>query len=447
MMPPAMTDPPPEALIFSLADAYAFGGALLALLLRSATIAGEAALGSIGQERARELAETGKAGQALVALKSDQERSAAAIRAFIALCLTLAVALVATEGADLTQALFPTIPSLTGAAITALAVWLLTIVADVVPRSLAANSPENWALRTAPWLLRIRALLTPVTRLVTATVEAILRPFGAKVRFGLPPLPLEEIERLLTSTKVEGAPEPALVRSLFDFGERTVKEIMVPRTDMVAISHDADPREVVELLVEEGHTRIPVYQGTLDTVIGIIHIKDLLPLIATPELLILHDLLRPPLFVPWNRPIAKVMRELQRKRQHIAVVVDEYGGVAGIVTLEDIVEQIVGDIRDEFDDEAETPVPMTDGTSTLRGDLRIAQFNELFGADVPADEGFETLAGFVSSLAGSIPSEGDRFYFGGMEFLVTRRDPRRVLELKVTRTRAGEKPSMAGPPP
>jgi CBS domain containing-hemolysin-like protein len=211
---------------------------------------------------------------------------------------------------------------------------------------------------------------------------------------------------------------------------------MVPRTDVVAISDDADPREVIQLLVEEGHTRIPVYRGSVDTIIGIIHVKDLLPLIANPELIILHDLIRPAHFVPWNRPIAQVMRELQQEQKHFAVVVDEYGGMAGIITLEDIVEQIVGDMRDEFDEEIGDVVQGPGGAATVRAEMRVAEFNLAFDAHVPDDAGYETMGGFVSSLAGTIPAEGDRFYHGGLELEVTQRNPRRVLELRVTRTRA-----------
>ena len=131
------------------------------------------------------------------------------------------------------------------------------------------------------------------------------------------------------------------------------------------------------------------------------------------------------------------MRELQKASQHFAVVVDEYGGVAGIVTLEDIVEQIVGDIRDEFDEAEPEVVPSADGANVVRGDMRVAEFNRTFQAEVPEDQGFETMGGFLSSLAGAIPAENDRFYHGGYEFQVARRDPRRVLEIRVTRTRAG----------
>jgi putative hemolysin len=417
-------------------DLLLFFPVVLALLLRALLVAGEAALGGVGQERAEELAEASWGGRLLARLKSDAERTHGGVRAGLALTLVIAAALAALVAVQVGRAQqLPAAWDLAFAVAGALCVWLSSVLTDALPRSLASSHPEPWALWTAPVLLMARELLAPLTRLVTAVVDLVLRPFGVKTRFSAPPPPLEEIQRLLETSPQVGAPEPALVQSLFSFAERTVKEIMVPRTDVVAVPHDASPDELLQRLVEEGHTRVPVYRETLDTIIGLIHIKDVLPLLTNPELIILHDLLRPVPFVPWNSPIPKVMRDLQRKRQHFAVVVDEYGGVAGIVTLEDIVEQIVGDIRDEFDEEASALAPAADGTSLVPGDLRVAEFNRTFDADVPEDQGYETLGGFLCSLAGALPAEGDRFYQGGFELQVLRRDPRRVLEVKVTRTK------------
>lgn len=411
--------------------------AFAVLALRFVVLAGEAALNGLGLDAARALGAGTRSGRALVRLKDDPERAAATVRTALALTVAVTTALLSSVAFGL---LVPGLATPGQAVLAgALATWLVTAVTDPLPRSLASSRPDRWAMRTALPVDLLRALLEPVASLVALVGRALLKPFDATLRFTLPPPPLEELERLLTEhPPEEGAPEPALVRSLFEFGDRTVEQVMVPRTDVLAIPLEATPQQVVDLLVEEGHTRVPVFRGTLDTIVGIVHVKDVLPLLANPELIILHDLLRPCPFVPWNRPVAKVMRELQRSGQHFAVVVDEYGGVAGIITLEDIVEQIVGDIRDEFDEEAPQMAPAADGTSLIPGDLRVAEFNRTFDADVPVDQGFETMGGYLSALAGALPAEGDRFYQGGLELLVLRRDPRRVLEIRVTRTRAGE---------
>jgi len=417
---------------------------VFALCLRALCIAGETALGGVGLERAGELARKSRAGRHLERLKADLERSLGAIRALRTLTLVVAAGLSSLVALETGRNCGT--PPLACALAAAAGVWLWTVITDVVPQSLAASHPERWAVWTAtPWLFA-RGLFAPLTALVARGVDRLLRPAGVRTSYTMPPPPLEELQRQLMEASPEpGAPEPALVQGLFAFGERTVKEIMVPRTDVTAIPHDASAEEVLRLFVEEGHTRLPVYRDTLDTVVGMVHVKDVLPLIAHPELILLHDLLRPTTFVPWNTPIPKVMRDLQRQRQHFAVVVDEYGGVAGIVTLEDIVEQIVGDIRDEFDDERPDVLPAGEGASLVRGEMRVSEFNDAFDAEVPQDAGFETMGGFLSALSGAIPAEGDRFFHGGLEFEVVRRDARRVLELRIRRT--GQEAPAATPSP
>lgn len=425
----ASSDPPLLAFLPVIAAA-------VALLVRGLVLAGETAVNSIGAERAEELAEEDGAGRTLVKLKDEPDRLAGSVRSLMTLALAVAAASVGMLALSMAEELTPGWSPWVAVAAAATAAWLVTVPADVLLRSLASKWPEPWALRTAPLLLLVRGTLSPLTLVIEWVLDLVLKRAGVTVRFSPPPPPLEEIERLLVATHEEGAPEPALVKSLFEFGERTVKEIMVPRTDVFAIPYDSTAQTVVQLFVEEGHTRVPVYKETLDRIVGIAHVKDVLPLVANPELIILHDLVRPTLFVPWNRPISKVMREMQRAGQHLSVVVDEYGGVAGIVTLEDIVEQIVGDIRDEFDEEDTEVRPTSDGASIVRADMRVIDFNETFDSDLPEEESYETVGGFLNSLAGAIPAQGDRFYHGGFEFLVTRREPRRVLEVKVTRTRA-----------
>lgn len=423
--------PDPAQSSADVIDLLPVAGVVLSVLLRWILLAGESALSAVGEETARELAEERRRGQALLRLKLDPELFAAGLRTG----LTLSVVALTASTSLLSAVWANGNPGIAAAAIVASAgaVWFFTSATDPLPRSLAARWPESWALRTAwPLWAVCNALAWPV-RAFGVVGNLLLKPFDTPLRFSLPPPPLDDIERLLTQTREEGAPEPALVRSLFDFGERTVKEIMVPRTDVRALPWDAPPEEVVRVFVEEGHTRMPVFQGTLDTIAGIVHVKDVMPLLANPELLILADLVRPATFVPWNRPASRVMRDMQRESQHFAVVVDEYGGVAGIVTLEDVVEELVGDIRDEFDEEPPEVLLVSEDVSLVRGEMRVSQFNELFDAEVPEEEGYETLGGFLASLSGDIPDEGRRFFVGGLELEVARRDPRRVVEVKVSR--------------
>ena len=215
---------------------------------------------------------------------------------------------------------------------------------------------------------------------------------------------------------------------------------MVPRTGVVGVPIDATPQQVIDLLAEEGHTRMPVYEGDLDHIKGVLHTKDVIPLLANPELIVLQDLVRPPLWVPWTKRVDEILREMQQKRSHLALVADEYGGFSGIVSLEDVLEQIVGEIRDEHDTEASVPPLGPDGTALVRGEARIDEVNQVLGADLPHDGAFETLAGLLNSCAGAIPQAGDRFYVGGLELTVAQRDDRRVRLVRVAR-------SQSAPPP
>jgi CBS domain containing-hemolysin-like protein len=210
---------------------------------------------------------------------------------------------------------------------------------------------------------------------------------------------------------------------------------MVPRTDVVAVDVETPVPEIIRVLAEEGHSRMPVYRENLDQIEGVLHGRDLVPLLAHPELIVLRDVLRPAHFVPWSKPIDQLLREMQRKHLHMSFVVDEHGGIMGLCTIEDVLEQIVGDIRDEFDEDAGVVDVHADGTYTVNGETAISEFNVAAAADLPEDEGFETMAGFLNALAGAIPSKGDRFFWRGWAFTVAEADPRRVTKVRATRVK------------
>jgi CBS domain containing-hemolysin-like protein len=324
----------------------------------------------------------------------------------------------------------------------ALLVVLASTALDMLPRSLAAARPERWALLCAVPLRAAAQIAWPVVKGFAWAEGMLLKSLDAQPTFTPPPPPPEEIERLAAeATKGTGAPGRDLIHAIFTFGKKTAKEITVPRTDVQAIEIDTPPMEVVRILSEEGHTRMPVYRGDIDHIVGVLHAKDVVPLMANPQLIVLEDLLRPIHFVPWSKSIGELMREMQRKRTHLAGVVDEYGGFMGVVTLEDILEQIVGEIRDEFDAEEEREVaPQADGSALVRAEMRVADFNKSLGAAVPESEAYETLGGFLSAIAGYIPQVGERLVYDGMEFTVTRRDDRRVTQVKVQKPRPAPAP-------
>jgi putative hemolysin len=282
------------------------------------------------------------------------------------------------------------------------------------------------------------AVLYPLMRALIAPVNVVLRLFGTKVRFEAPPPPLEELEKLLAAQAArqeldKGAPQ--LIRSIFELSDKTVRDVMVARTEVVAVSIDTPATEILQLIAEQNHSRIPVYKDDVDHVVGILHVRDLVPLMQAPELIVLHDLVRPAAYVPWVKPIGDLLREMQRLRIHMAVVVDEYGGFMGIVTLEDILSQIVGNIGDEFSEEVKPFEKQTDGSFLVDATLEPADFAKAFDFKLPEGE-YETVGGFLSSLAGAIPEVGDKFFVNGWTFAVQSKQGPKLERIRVLKPKA-----------
>ena len=321
---------------------------------------------------------------------------------------------------------------------------MVALVLDLAPRSLAAARPLRWslALSVPAWFL-CKILKWPL-QLLLRVFDSLLLGSGATARYTPPPPSLDQIERILTSEGRAGekaAPPPELVHGLFEFAEKTAKEVMVPRTNVVGVPVGSTVEDVLALLAEEGHTRMPVFEDDLDHIKGVLYTKDVIPLLANPELIVLQDLIRPAVWVPWTKRVDEILREMQQKRSHIVMVADEYGGFSGIVTLEDVLELVVGELGEERRP-AELPVPPLgpDGTTLVRAETRIEEVNEALGAELPRDGGFETLAGLLNSCAGAIPQTGDRFYVGGLELTVLQRDDRRVRLVRISKATPTQPP-------
>jgi CBS domain containing-hemolysin-like protein len=410
-----------------------------ALASRALLQAADAALGAVGEDELQAVHGMPRRVRWVVALKRDPEPTAAALRAAgSALLAFAAVACAIWVNGVLARAGIAraSMSRATLQLVAGLFAGVLALLLDLAPRSLAVANPLRWSLALAGPTYLLCAISKPPMRAMLRFFDALLLRQGATARYTPPPPPLEEIEKILSGEARAGekaVPSAELVHGLFNFAERTAKEVMVPRTAVVGVPIGATPQEVIELLAEQGHTRMPVYEGNLDHIKGVLHTKDVIPLLANPELIVLQDLLRPALWVPWTKRVDEILRDMQVKRSHLALVSDEYGGFAGIVSLEDILEEIVGEIRDEHDTELPVPPLGADGTALLRGDARIDEVNQVLGAQLPRDGAFETLAGLLNACAGAIPQAGDRFYVGGLELTVAQRDDRRVRLVRVAR--------------
>jgi CBS domain containing-hemolysin-like protein len=223
-----------------------------------------------------------------------------------------------------------------------------------------------------------------------------------------------------------------MIRGVVELSGTTAKEVMVPRTDTVFLSAAASREELLSVILESGHSRFPVYEETIDSVIGILHVKDLLKALVEGGSLEIKSMVRKPFFVPLSKHIDDLLTEFRRKKVHIAVVVDEYGGVSGIVCMEDIIEEIVGDIQDEFDHETEDVLQIEDGIWLCDARVNLTDLAELTGLDLPVDD-FDTLGGFVFDLFGKIPVKYEKTLYRETDIIVQEMDGHKIKSVKIAR--------------
>lgn len=285
-------------------------------------------------------------------------------------------------------------------------------------------------------LAKVFALRDPerfidVSRFVTSPLIYVLRPaavagIAAMGRvtprlvdaLAFPVLPLKKrIELFGYRNGEEDIDEQALVSSVFEFGDRKVREVMVPRIDMVAVNVHMNPSEAVDEIVETGHSRVPVFDESVDRIVGVVHTQDLLQRIVRGDEILLSDVMRDVYFVPESKKIDDLLSEFQQRKIHLAIVVDEYGGTAGLITLEDVLEELVGDIQDEFDSEEELVKKLDDDTAVCSARVRLDELNELLGIGLPEGD-VDTLGGFLYESIGRVPRVGEFVRNHGIEFRV-----------------------------
>ncbi|WP_434387567.1 hemolysin family protein [Melittangium boletus] len=412
--------------------------ACLALVFfRGLIAAAESALYGTSDLKAQELAKTHPgSGDRVFRHKTEREPTATALRVGMVISGFLAAAIgafVPPKLLDFTR--LGEEPTLDVATVLAgaLLVGVLATLVEVTLRGLANAGPERWALRLS-WLVSLLVLVFyPPMRLCMAPINLVARGFGRTLRFEPPPPPLEELEKLLAAQAAQEEVDqsaPQLIRSIFELSDKRCRDVMVPRTDVVCADVSTTPTEVLRLLAEENHSRIPVYRDDVDRIVGVLHARDLIPLLQHPELIVLQDTIRPAHFVPWLKPIGDLLREMQRQKIHMAIVVDEYGGFMGIVTLEDILREIVGDIGDEFEREEKQVEKLADGGFLVDAALEVDRFTQAFGFPLPEGD-FDTLGGFLSSMAGHLPDVGERFTYNGWAFTVFAKEGARVDRVRL----------------
>ncbi len=321
---------------------------------------------------------------------------------------------------------------------TGLVTLALFVYAEMIPKTFAVNNTERvvgWVVRPVIWLTRV---VYPIAYVFIRLANFFVTTFGGKI-VRRPFVTEEEIKMMVSVGAEEAAieeEEKEMIHSIFEFGDTIVREVMVPRPDMVVVESDSTVSEVLDQIIKAGHSRIPVYEERIDNVVGLIYAKDLLIYLNRAphdrDASVIKKLMRPALFVPETKPVSDLLKEMQQKKTHMAVVLDEYGGTAGLVTIEDLLEEIVGEIFDEYDLEEAMVEVLSHDTYRIDGRAPMDEVRELLGVDLP-DYGGDTIGGFVYDLFGHIPIPGEVADYERIRFEVEKVIGRRISKIIIVK--------------
>ena len=415
------------------ASSYAFELVVLGLLLLLSALfsSAETALFAANRLRLRHLKEEGSS-RARVALGLLEHPARLLSTLLIGSnIVNTAAAVVAT--ATLVRLLGPE----RGAVYAFAAVTVLVLIfGDITPKTVGVRVADRFSLIVARPVQWLSWVLSPVIRVLSLIANLFARPFGAHVQPDAPMVTEEEIQLLVRMGEEQGVlqqDEREMIHSIFAFGDTVVREVMVPRVDMVCVEADEPIEAILEVVRAHGHSRIPVYHETVDQIVGLVHVKDLLTAFREGRLAgTVRGVARPAYFVPETKSLDELFREMRRKKLHMAIAVDEYGGTAGLVTIEDLLEEIVGPIQDEYDTEEPPIKVLNERVALVDGSVNLEDVNAALDLRLPAGE-VDSLGGFVYSLLGHVPSQGERVGYNGVELTVERIDGNRIAQVKVTK--------------
>jgi putative hemolysin len=415
------------------------------IFLNALFVAAEFALVRVRRTRIEQLIEEGNRGARRVERQIGQPgRFLGVIQIGITFVGFLAAAFAGASIVDDLARLLSGVPAIAAEAdlialliVTALISLVTIVFGEQVPKVIALAHAERLAMIFALPIDVLDRLLAPIVWPVTAITGAITRMLGIADQ-QQERISAEELMILVERGGEQGvieAEEQQMIGAVLELGEQRVHEVMVPRIDIVALPVAATLDETVETIVREGHSRIPIYEESIDNVVGILYAKDLLPKLKGGRPLDLRTILRPPLFVPESISVDDLLHQLQRQKVHIAIVLDEYGGTAGLVTIEDLLEEIVGEIQDEYDVEEPMVVPISDDEARIDGRASIDDLTTHFGIELDgADrEQYDTVGGLVYHEIGGVPNVGDTVEVDGLTLTVESTDGRRVGKVLVVR--------------
>ncbi|MEO8555068.1 MAG: hemolysin family protein [Actinomycetota bacterium] len=397
--------------------------ALVSLVVAFVMAAAEASQSRLSRHRAGELVEEGRRGAAALAIIVADSAAYLSVAAFVRVLAEAAVAVLLTLAVvDVVSDFWPTLLISIGV----MAVVSFALV-GVSPRTLGRQHADLVALLTAPLLVLLRRVLGPVARLLVLLANAVTPGRGYRDGPFESEAELRDLVDIAGESSLIEAEEREMIHSVFELGDTVVREVMVPRTDMVTMDQDRTLRQAMSLFLRSGFSRIPVVGDGPDDVLGLLYFKDVARRVyadADAVALQAHDQMRPVQYIPESKPIDDLLREMQRDQNHFAVVIDEYGGTAGLVTIEDILEEIVGEIDDEYDREGPSVEELEDGSTRVPATMHVDDLAELFDVTIEEDE-VDTVGGLLAKTNGLVPILGSHCAVAGLSLTAERMAGRR----------------------
>jgi len=397
--------------------------ALASILVAFLLAAAESSISRLSRVRAAELQEEGRRGSAALTLIVGDSAAYISVATFVRVVAEAAVAVM------ITVAVVATVHSFWTALLVSIGVMAVVsfVVVGVSPRTLGRQHADRIALLAAPTLVWLRRVLGPVARLLVALGNAVTPGHGFRDGPFESEAELRDLVDLAGESALIEADEREMIHSVFELGDTLVREVMVPRPDMVAIEADKTLQKAMSLFLRSGFSRIPVVGAGPDDVLGMLYFKDVVRRVnASPEAAVqpVQHVMRPAQFVPESKPVDDLLREMQRDQSHVAIVVDEYGGTAGLVTIEDVIEEIVGEIADEYDRESPGVEQLPDGSVRVPATLHVDDLAELFDVSIEEDE-VDTVGGLLGKTIGRVPIAGSHAEVAGLSLTAERMGGRR----------------------
>jgi putative hemolysin len=335
-------------------------------------------------------------------------------------------------------------PAISIALVTGIMTFIILVFSEIIPKSLAKKHSEKIAYFLTYPVMFFSIILTPVAKFLMGISHLVVRLFGERIDNIMPVLTEGDIKAMIIAGEEEGIIEEEerdMIDSIFELGDKMVREIMTPRVNIISVKEEELVKNVVMEMAREGYSRLPVYRDSIDKITGIIYIKDIIGYITEgtekTETVQVKKLMREPFFIPESKKVNELMRELQDKKKQMAIVVDEYGGTAGLVTMEDLVEEIVGEIADEYKKEPKELYSLPDGGFLVSGGMEVEKVNEETGIDIPEGK-FETIAGFILDKFGKFPVKGESFVYNNHQFTIQESERKKVRSIKITKLKGRE---------